>query len=514
MSAAGTVNGSGATNRVSGLLGDDRATTKQNLQRILPHSVEAEQGVLGSILKEPQHALMECQGKINQEYFYVQAHQTIYGVLEEMAEKKQAIDLITLTQTLDDKNVLEQVGGPVAVTQLFTFVPTAANVTYYLEIVRDKFILRQVIASGTEGVRRAFEEQDDVMTLVDRFQQQVTAIALDRNNTSPLVPVKETVPEVIDQIEKAFEQRGRVQGLQTGFVDFDRMTNGLHPGEMIVIAARPSMGKTALAMNIVETVAFDRTDGKWEYKGVPVAVFSLETSRARLVRRQIASRARVSIQKIREGFLAEADFPKLTEAAGKLQTAPIYIDDTPGLRLFELKARLRWAVVKLGVKLAVIDYLQLLKNPSKRAEFSRVLELTEISAGIKEIGRELNIPIITLAQLNRETEKREGGRPRMADLRECGAIEQDADLIALLYRPEQYAEDEESKRELCGQAELIIAKQKDGPTGPVHLTFLKEFTRFEDRAVMIGGEEVHRPLYSNNPKLRQSQLQHRADHDD
>lgn len=479
----------------------------QDIHRTLPHSIEAEQGVIGSALISPNEVLMICMEKIGPEYFYVPAHGMIYSVLVELFERKQAIDLVTFTQVLRDKNLLETVGGASKVTELFTFVPTAANLTYYLEIVRDKFILRQVIAVSQEGHRRAFEEQDEVYALVDDFQEKVTAIALDNFKATPLVAVGETVPEVLEEIDNAYNHRGRVQGLETGFVDLDRMTSGLHPGEMIVIGARPSMGKTSLAMNIAEHLAFDRSDGKWEYKGVPVAIFSLETSRARLVRRQIASRARVSIQKMRDGFFAERDFPALRAAGERLSNAPIYIDDTPGLRLFEFKARLRWAVVRLGVKAAFVDYLQLMKNPSKRAEFSRVLEVTEISAGVKEIGRELNIPIVVLVQLNRDAEKHESGRPRMMHLRECGAIEQDADLIALLYRPEVYTEDDEEKKRLEGEAELIIAKQKDGPVGTIHLTFLKEFTRFEDRAVMVGGEERARPLYSGNEALRQGSLE-------
>jgi replicative DNA helicase len=464
-----------------------------------PHAVEAEQGILGSILVSgretpPYGAVLTCEEVISSDHFYVLAHRTIYDLITELYEKKRALDLIAFTQELKDRNLLDSVGGPGFVADLFTFVPTSENIAYYIEIVRDKYILREIIAACTEAVRRSYEEQDNVRGLLDEVQAKVTSIALERLAESPMVHIKDDVPGVLDEFENAHKHRGRTQGLATGFVDLDRMTNGLNPGDMWVLAARPSMGKTALAMNIAEHVAVSRDDGKWKYEGKAVAVFSLETSRHRLVRRLICGRARISLQRMRDGHLREADFPVLTAAAGKFMAAPIYIDETPGLRLFEFKARARWAAVKLGVKLIVIDYLQLMKSGSKRAEFSRVLELTEISATIKEIGRELNIPIIAVAQLNREAEKQESGRPKMSHLRECGAVEQDADVIGLVYRAEYYERDEQAKKEVEGEAELIIAKHKDGPVGTIPLTFLKEFTRFESRT---------KALYSNDPEERQ-----------
>jgi replicative DNA helicase len=460
----------------------------------LPHSVEAEQGILGSALLSPNSVLMECQEKISEAHFFVPAHKTIYSTLVDCFEKKKPIDLIAFSQELRDRNLLDAVGGASFVTDLFTFVPTAANVDYYIEIVREKFILREVIAACTEAVRRAYEEQDNVHELLDEVQERITSIALDRLSESPVRHIKDDALGVLEEYENAYKHRGRTQGLATGFVDLDRMTSGLNPGDMWVIAARPSMGKTALAMNIAEFVAMSRKDGKWDYKGKAVAVFSLETSRRRLVRRLICGRSHVSLQRLRDGMLAEDDFPVLTKAASAFCEAPIYIDETPGLRLFEFKARARWAAVKLGVKLIVIDYLQLMKSGSKRAEFSRVLELTEISATIKEVARELSVPVIAIAQLNREAEKHESGRPKMSHLRECGAVEQDADVIGLIYRQEYYEKDAEAKKEVEGEAELIIAKHKDGPVGTIPLTFLKEFTRFESPA---------RPMYSNNPEKRQ-----------
>jgi replicative DNA helicase len=291
-----------------------------------------------------------------------------------------------------------------------------------------------------------------------------------------VVPTKDLVMEAIEQIEKIYENRGSVTGLPTGFTEFDRMTSGLHPAEMIVIAARPSMGKTALAMNIAEHVAIDA--------GKPVAVFSLEMSSQQLVQRLLCSRAKVDLQRVRNGFLSERDFPNLTTAASRLATAKLFIDDTPGLTVTELRAKARRLYSTHQIQLLVIDYLQLLRSTSRRAQDNRQIEISEISAGIKALAKELKIPIIVVAQLNRQpdTRAKEGGRPRLSDLRESGSIEQDADLVGLLVRAEYYETDDDAKQEKAGEAELIIAKQRNGPTGDIPLTFLKQFTRFENRA--------------------------------
>ena len=291
-----------------------------------------------------------------------------------------------------------------------------------------------------------------------------------------VVSTKDLVMQAIEQIEKVYENRGSVTGLSTGFTEFDHMTSGLHQAEMIVIAARPSMGKTALAMNIAEHVAL--------VEGKPVAVFSLEMSSQQLVQRLLCSRAKVNLQRVRNGFLSERDFPSLTAVASRLATAKLFIDDSPGLSIAELRAKARRLVASHQVQLLVIDYLQLLRSTSRRAQDNRQIEISEISAGIKSLAKELNIPIIVIAQLNRQPDARakEGGRPRLSDLRESGSIEQDADVVGLLVRSEYYETDEEAKQEKAGQAELIIAKQRNGPTGDVPLTFLKEYTRFENRA--------------------------------
>ena len=453
--------------------GGSFTASSQDIHRTLPHSVDAEQGVLGSMLISPREIIAECVEKITPEYFYVPAHQTIYTALVDLWNAGQGIDLITFTQVLRDRNLLETVGGAAFITSLFTFVPTAANVTYYLEIVREKYILRQIIAACTESVRRSFEEQEEVNNLLDEVEQKIFAVGEDRFKGHVLT-MKDQVMEAIDSIEQLYERRGGITGISTGFAELDRMTNGLHESEMIVIAARPSMGKTALAMNITEHVAINSK--------LPVAVFSLEMSSQQLVQRLLCSRARVNLQKVRDGFLAERDFPSLTAAASKLAEAQIFIDDSAGLSILELRAKARRLKAQRDIKLIVVDYLQLLRSPTRRAQDNRQLEISEISAGLKGLAKELKIPVIVIAQLNRQPEARTGGRPRLSDLRESGSIEQDADLVGLLVRPEIYEEDEETRAEKAGEAELIIAKQRNGPVGEISLTFLKEFTRFEDRA--------------------------------
>jgi replicative DNA helicase len=471
-----TANGAGrggAARAGEKVTGRSPTSSQQDVHRSPPHSAEAEQGVLGSMLLSPRDVIAECVERIDREYFYIPAHQTVYDVLVDLWNAGQAIDLITFTQVLRDRNLLDAIGGPSFVTSLYTFVPTAANIDYYLGIVRDKYILRQIIAAATESVRRAYEEQDEVNNLLDEVEQKIFAVGEDRFK-GQMLSMKDQVMEAIEQIEKLYERKGGITGISTGFIELDRMTSGLHPAEMIVIAARPSMGKTALAMNIAEHVSINEK--------LPVGVFSLEMSSQQLVQRLLCSRARVNLQKVRDGFLAERDFPSLTAAASKLAEAKIFIDDTAGLSILELRAKARRLKAQQDVRLLIVDYLQLLRSTTRRAQDNRQLEISEISAGLKGLAKELKIPVIVVAQLNRQPEQRSGGKPRLSDLRESGSIEQDADLVGLLVRPEIYEEDEEAKQEKSGEAELIIAKQRNGPVGEIPLTFLKEFTRFEDRA--------------------------------
>lgn len=479
--SAGNGAGRGSEARSDGKVFPSSPTgSAQDIHRTPPHSVEAEQGVLGSMLISPRDAIAEVVEKITTEYFYIPAHQTIFDALVELWNAGAGIDLITFTQVLRDKNLLESVGGAAAVTNLYTFVPTAANVGYYLEIVRDKYILRSIISAATESVRRAYEEQDEVSNLLDEVEQKIFAVGEDRFK-GQILSMKDQVMEAIESIEKLYERKGGITGVSTGFVEFDRMTSGMHPSEMIVIAARPSMGKTAFAMNIAEHVAISEK--------LPVGVFSLEMSSQQLVQRLLCSRARVNLQKVRDGFLGERDFPSLTAAASKLAEAKIFIDDTASLTILELRAKARRLKAQQDVQLLIIDYLQLLRSTSRRAQDNRQLEISEISAGLKGLAKELKIPVIVVAQLNRQPEQRSGGKPRLSDLRESGSIEQDADLVGLLVRPEMYEEDEEARQEKSGEAELIIAKQRNGPVGEIPLTFLKEFTRFEDRARNVSEPE-------------------------
>ena len=429
------------------------------------------------MLIAPAEVMDDCAQRIAAEAFYQPTHQTIFALLVELWDKQQPADLITLTQALRERKQLDAVGGPPYITSLIDFTPTAANASYYLDIVKEKHTLRRIIATCTDCAARAYDDAGEVNVLLDEVERNVLAINEDRVKEVP--KMKDQVMEAIETIEKLYDRKGAITGLPTGFTEIDRMTSGLHGAEMIVIAARPSMGKTAFAMNIAEHVAIQAKHA--------VAIFSLEMSSQQLVQRLLCSRARVNLQKIRDGFLSERDFPNLTNAASKLADSEIFIDDTSGLSILELRAKARRLKQKHNIELIVIDYLQLLRSPSKRAQDNRQIEIAEISSGIKALAKELNIPIIVLAQLNRNPEARAGGKPRLSDLRESGSIEQDADLVALLVRSEYYAEDEEAKEETRGEAELIIAKQRNGPVGEVKLTFLKEFTRFEDRAPEAAG---------------------------
>lgn len=458
---------------------DARAAT--TVDRLPPHSIEAEQGVLGCIFLAPQDCLGACveKFKAGAAVFYDLKHQTIYDLLVAMYDRKEAIDVITVQQRLKDQQKLEQVGGIAYLASLPDTVPSAANLAFYIAIVREKFTLRKMIATCTDVVARAYEHEGEVDALVDEVETDILRLSEERVEAKA-VAIKDLVQTTINTLEQYHANAGALTGLSTGFPDFDKMTTGLHGGEMIVIAARPSMGKTSLAMNIAEAVAIDQK--------LPVGVFSLEMSSESLVLRMLCSRARVNLRNIREGFFSERDFPKITSAAGKLAAAPLYIDDTAGLSILQLRAKARRMWQQYGVRLFVIDYLQLLHSTNRRAE-NRQQEIADISNGVKALAKELNVPVIVLAQLNREIEKEKNRKPRMSDLRESGAIEQDADLIGLLYKPggADGEEDDGSVKESIA-VNLLIAKQRNGPTGDVCLTFLKSITRFES-AAKISAEE-------------------------
>jgi replicative DNA helicase len=448
------------------------------VDRLPPHSLEAEQGVLGCILLSPNESLGDCVEKLKddgKEAFYDLRHQTIYETLAEMFNARDPIDLITVQQNLKDRQLLEQVGGLAYLAQLQDAVPSAANLGYYLEIVREKFLLRRMIQTCSGVVAKIYDFEGEVDALLDEVEKEVLRVNESRAQ-GDVQGVKELVTHAIGTIENFFNRKGELSGLATGFHDFDKMTDGLHGGEMIVIAARPSMGKTSLAMNIAEHIALELK--------MPVGVFSLEMSAESLVLRMMCSIARVNLRNIRDGFMSEADFPKLHNAAGRLSRAKLFIDATAGLSILQMRARARRMAQQHGIKLFVVDYLQLLHSTARRSQENRQQEIAEISSGIKALAKELNVPVIVLSQLNRELEKDKSRKPRLSDLRESGSIEQDADLVGLLYKPNA-GDDEEGAAvdESEGLAvNLLIAKQRNGPTGDVNLTFLKPYTRFESAA--------------------------------
>jgi replicative DNA helicase len=457
-------------------------TAAQKIDRLPPHSMEAEQGVLGCVLISPHDCLGECVEKLKRgaEVFYDLRHQTLYNELVTMYDEKEPIDLITLPQRLKDKQQLEGVGGLAYVSSLPDAVPSAANLSYYLDIVREKYILRRMIHTCTDIVGRVYEHEGEVEALLDEVEREVLQIVESRE-TGTMIGVKELVHKAINTIEDYHQRQGVLTGLSTGFPDLDKMTTGLHGGEMIVLAARPSMGKTSLAMNIAEHVSVEQQ--------IPVGVFSLEMTSESLILRMLCSRARVNLRNIREGFLAERDFPKLTGAAGKLSQAPLFIDDSSGLSILQLRAKARRMATQYGVKLFVVDYLQLLHSTSRRAD-NRQQEIADISNGLKGLAKELDVPVIVLSQLNREFEKDKDRKPRLSDLRESGAIEQDADVVALLYRAKTGDDEDGGGREEEAIAvNLLIAKQRNGPTGDVHLTFMQTYTRFES-AAKVSADDV------------------------
>jgi len=448
------------------------------VERVLPNSMDAEMAVLGAMLLSPLDAGSEALSRLKEEHFYYTAHRVIFREIKALQDALQAVDNVTLSQRLQDKNQLEEVGGPAYLADLIGRVPTTANIEHYLDIVEEKYLLRRLIGAAHDVITSSFERQDDVRGWVDEVEKELFEITAERASKGA-VAVKDVIKDAMHSIERLFDTHG-MTGLPTGFRDLDYLTSGLHPGTVFVIAARPSMGKTSLAMNIAEHVAI--TQGK------PVAVFSLEMSSEELVKRMLCSRAKVNLRSFHGGFLSEQrDFVPLTNVATELMTAPLYIDDSAGLTIHQVRARARRLKLQHDIQLVVIDYMQLMRAPSRRADSSRQVEISDISGGVKALAKELSIPIIVLSQLNRQPDQREEGKPKLSDLRESGAIEQDADIVGLLVRPELYA-DEEEKAEKKGKAMLYIAKQRSGPQGLVNLTFLEEYTRFEDAARIEEGD--------------------------
>ena len=445
--------------------------------RLPPHSPEAEQGILGSILLDPAGVMDDCAAKLKAgaETFYDLRHQTIYDAMADMYTDGTAIDLITLQQHLKDKALLEHVGGLAYLTTLPDTTPSAANCDYYIGIVVEKYMLRKLAHVCTDVLGSVFsaDEDDDAKELVSKAQSKIvglTNLIVGGDNQN----MKTLVSNAITRIEGYHQNQGKILGVASGLQDLDRMTCGFQPGEMIVFGARPSVGKTSLAMQVVENAAVDLN--------VPCGVFSLEMTADSLVERMLASRSRVNIRQLKDGFIKEGDVAKLVNNSGRLSKAPIYIDDSGGLSILELRAKARRMFKQHGIKLFVIDYLQLLHTTNKRAE-NRQQEIADISSGCKELAKELHVPVVVLSQLNREMEKDKNRKPRLSDLRESGGIEQDADVIALLYKSQDEDDDKftpkESDSETIG---CVIAKQRNGPTGDIKFTFLKGITRFENAA--------------------------------
>lgn len=446
--------------------------TAPDFHREFPQAPDAEKGVLASCLIQPSCLDLLAEDGFAPEAFYIPAHRLLFEAMSDLWNAAKPLDFITLAQHLKDRNQLDQIGGPAALNEMFFYLPTAASLAHYRDIVLNKLMARKVIETCNEFAERGYAETAQIATVLDEFEER--ALSLRPADAEAAPTMKESVMKAVGDIQHLYENRGKTSGIGTGFTALDRLTDGLHGGEMFVIAARPSMGKTALAMNMAEHIAVEL--------GLPVAVFSLEMSRAQLVQRMVCSRARVNLTNVRNGFLSAHDFPAITVAASALAAAKMIIDDGSSLPIQTLRARARRMKQRHGVRVVFVDYLQLLRSSSRKADNSRQVEVSEISAGLKAMAKELNLPVVVLAQLNRDPEKREKGRPRLSDLRESGSIEQDADVVGLLQREEYYAEGAEEKAAAEGKATLVIAKQRNGPVDDVPLTFMKEITRFENCA--------------------------------
>ncbi|TBV81789.1 MAG: replicative DNA helicase [Desulfobulbaceae bacterium] len=436
------------------------------MHRLPPQNVETEQCVLGSVLLQ-DWAIAKIVEILSPEDFYREAHRNIYAAMEALFEKSEPLDLITVTNALNDSRKLEQIGGPAYLASLTDLVPVAANIVHYAKIVRDKAILRRLIQTSTEIASRCYEEQDDIDALLDEVEQTVFEISRAKSGQS-CWPMKSVINATFKHVENLYDRQEHLTGVPTDYYEFDKITAGLQPADLIILAARPSMGKTALAMNMVQHIAMVHK--------TPVGVFSLEMSKEQLGLRMLCSVSRVDSQRLRTGLLKDHDWPKLTRAYNMLLDTPIYIDDTPAISVLELRGKARRLKSEHNIGLVVVDYLQLMRGRSNTQ--SREQEISDISRSLKAMAKELNIPVLALSQLNRSLESRPNKRPQLSDLRESGAIEQDADVICFIYRDEIYNKAEDNPNR--GSAELIIGKQRNGPTGTVKLAFLSKFATFEN----------------------------------
>ena len=435
------------------------------LERTMPQSIEAEMSVLGAMILDNEviNLVIPILNKLS---FYKTAHRELYQAIVDVYDKGQPVDLVVLREELKKRSLLEKVGGVEYLMELEEAVPTIGNVEYYANIVREKAIKRNLIEVAATIQKQSFEESTDTEYLLDASERAIFDITQKKFNTAS-TRLNEILKETFSRIENLHDRQSRLTGLSSGYYDLDDKTCGLQPSELIIVAARPSMGKTSLVLNIVEHV------GVVEKK--PVVIFSLEMSAQQVAQNMLCSHARIDAHKLRMGFLDDKQWSDLSYGLGSLSEAPIFIDDTPGLTVLEVRAKARRLKAQYDIQLVAVDYLQLME--SSRAE-NRQQEISVISRRLKSLARELKIPVIAVSQLNRSVESREGHRPRMSDLRESGSIEQDADVIVLLHRDNYYDPDKDNT------AELIIAKQRNGPTGVVKLTFLSHFMRFESLASM------------------------------
>ena len=432
--------------------------------KLPPQNIEAEQAVLGAMLLN-ERIVADIVDMLSPELFYKDSHKEIFSAASELFNRNSNVDIVTVANQLKSNGKFEAVGGNVYLTQLVENVPSAANASSYAAIVREKGTLRQLLHTAYDIVELCHQPQESVEELIDRAEKMVFEVSK-QSSDEGVFEVRELIHDTIEKIESLYQNKSHVTGLSTGFKSFDRKTSGLHGGELIIIAGRPSMGKSSFAANIAEHIAVDLKEG--------VLFFSVEMSKESVTQRFLCTRAKVDAQKVRTGFFPKEEWPRLTRAAGELAAAPLYIDDTSST-LYAIRARARRMKAKHDIKLILIDYLQLLSKGG-RIE-SRQLEISEISRSLKMLSGELGVPVIALSQLSRDVEKREDHRPRMSDLRESGSIEQDADVVVFLYRDEYY---HPGKPESEGRAEVIIGKQRNGPLGTVDMAFIKEFMLFAE----------------------------------
>jgi replicative DNA helicase len=437
-------------------------------ERLPPQNVEAEQSVLGSILID-RDAIVRVAGFLRPEDFYREAHRTIYQATLDLFERREPADFVLLCDELERRGRLEQVGGPSYLTSLINMVPTAVNVEYYGHIVERCAILRRLISAGGQIAGVAYDMQHDAEMAVDKAEQILFALT-QRRRTQEFVAISRVLENYFDQIDYIHQHRGQTFGVPTGFKKLDELTGGLQRSDLIILAARPGMGKTSFALNIASHAALKNK--------IAVGIFSLEMSRDQLVQRLICSEAGIDSHRLRTGFIEESEWSKIAQAIGELSEAPIFIDDTPGISVMELRTKARRLQAEHDLGFIIVDYLQLMQGRTDRANENRVQEVSDISRSLKALARELNVPVLTASQLNRAVEQRPGNRPQLSDLRESGSIEQDADLVLFIYRDEYYNDESDQQ----GLAEVILAKHRNGPTDMVKLSFLKRYAKFADLA--------------------------------